>query len=92
MLHLDIINGSFELVGAVFTWMNAFRLFRDKEVKGVFWPTWAFFTFWGLWNVYYYPNLGQWFSFVAGIALVSGNLAWTIQAAYYIKKNKRRKS
>ena len=86
MMHLDIINGSFELLGAYFTWKNALCLYRDKQVKGVYWPTTAFFTAWGFWNIYYYPNLGQWFSFWGGVLLVLGNAAWTIQAIYYLKR------
>jgi len=88
MQHLDIINGSFEILGAFLCWKNAYILHKEKETKGVYWPTSAFFTIWGIWNIYYYPNLGQWLSFIGGIFLVSGNLAWTLQAIYYkyIKK------
>jgi hypothetical protein len=90
MIHLDVINGSFELLGAFFTWKNALRLYRDKNLEGVYWPTIAFFTMWGMWNIYYYPNLGQWLSFIGGILLISGNLAWTIQAIYYVYKNRKK--
>ncbi len=72
----DLINGTFELVGAFLCWMNFARLLRDREIRGVFWPASAFFAVWGLWNLYYYPSLGQWFSFGAGVVLCAGNLAW----------------
>lgn len=76
----DIINGSFELLGAILTWRNAVELYRVREIRGVYWPTSAFFSAWGLWNLAYYPLLGQWFSFVGGVLLVSGNLAWVTMA------------
>ncbi|MYM62354.1 hypothetical protein [Pseudomaricurvus sp. HS19] len=79
----DIINGCFELLGAVFTWMNAWRLYQDRRLQGVYWPTCFFFTFWGLWNLYYYPTLDQWFSFYAGVLMVSGNVAWVVLLARY---------
>jgi hypothetical protein len=56
----------------------------------VYWPTSLFFTSWGVWNLYYYPSLGQWLSFAAGIALCLGNIAWVSQAirlAYRSKHN-----
>jgi polyferredoxin len=76
----DYINAGFELVGALFTWRNALQLWRERELRGVYWPTWAFFAAWGAWNLVYYPSLGQWWSFVAGIALVTGNVAWVCLA------------
>lgn len=76
----DLINGSFELVGAGFTWRNALELARAREIRGVYWPTAAFFSAWGAWNLVYYPALGQWFSFWGGVALVAGNLAWVAMA------------
>ena len=82
-MNPDIINGLFELVGSYFTWMNAWILFKQKETKGVYWPTWLFFSVWGIWNLYYYPALGQSFSFYAGIVLVMGNIVWVGLAVYY---------
>lgn len=76
----DAINAGLELGGAYFTWMNARQLYKDKEIKGVYWPTWVFFSVWGLWNLYYYPSLDQWLSFYAGIVLIAGNLAWVYMA------------
>jgi hypothetical protein len=80
---LDIINGSFEFFGAYCTWANAYVLFRAKAIRGVYWPTTAFFSLWGLWNLTYYPSLGQWVSFWGGVALVLGNILWVILAIKY---------
>jgi hypothetical protein len=76
----DIINGAFEALGAVTTLINIMRLHRDREIKGIFWPVWLVYTAWGTWNLFYYTHLGQWASFIAGIAVVAGNLVWTTQA------------
>jgi hypothetical protein len=80
----DLVNGLFELFGAVLTWINVKKLYKDKTVKGVYWPVWAFFSCWGLWNLYYYPSVAHYFSFFSGIFLVSGNITWSIMACYYI--------
>lgn len=86
-MNPDLINALFELVGGGFTWTNAWYLYQAKQVKGVFWPTWLFFTLWGMWNLLYYPLLDQWYSFAAGVWLVSGNAAWVILAVYYTRCN-----
>lgn len=78
----DLINGGFELLGAVFTWRNFLQLRLDRDIRGVYWPTTAFFAAWGLWNLIYYPALHQWASFAGGVLLVSGNLAWVAMAIH----------
>jgi hypothetical protein len=72
----DLINGCLEIGGAIFQAFNVRQLIKDKQVKGVSWPATAFFTAWGLWNLIYYPHLGQWFSTIGGVALVVTNLTW----------------
>lgn len=74
----DIINGSFETAGAVCCWSNVRAYAKARTVKGVYWPTTLFFSIWGLWNLLYYPSLGQWYSTVAGALLTGGNLAWVL--------------
>lgn len=83
----DLINGCVELVGSVFTWRNAYQLYRDRKVSGVYWPATAFFTLWGFWNLYYYPVLGQWFSLAGGTMLSLGNAAWLLCLALCTKGN-----
>lgn len=79
----DLINASFEMFGAVFVWLNVKQLYIDKTVKGIDWRVTAFWTAWGVWNLFYYPALGQHLSFYAGIILVIGNLTWVGLLAYY---------
>lgn len=81
--NVDLINSLFESGGAIVTWLNAYKLYKDKEIKGVFWPIWIFFSLWGVWNLYYYPSVGHMLSFYAGIFLVTGNIIWVIQAMVY---------
>ena len=82
----DTINGLFELFGAVVSWRNAWQLWRDRQIKGVYWPAWYFFAGWGVWNLYYYPSLGQWRSFAAGAVLTAGNIAWVVAATIIARR------
>jgi len=82
----DIVNGSYELLGAPFIFLSVIKLYKEKSVKGVSWVHACFFSTWGIWNLYYYPHLGQWCSFVGGIAIVVVNTLWLGQLIYYSKK------
>lgn len=78
----DTFNALLELIGSILTWRNAWQLWIDREIRGVYWPMPIFFTAWGFWNLYYYPPLNQWLSFYAGLLLVMGNVLWVIMAAH----------
>ena len=83
----DLINGCFELFGGMFIALSIIRLRKDKQVRGVNWLHPAFFTVWGWWNLYYYPHLGQWCSFVGGIVIVVLNTIWILQMVYYERQS-----
>lgn len=84
----DLINAIFEFGGGILCWLNVRALWRDRVVRGVYWPVQGFFAAWGWWNLYYYPSLGQWASFWGGIFLVAGNTVWVILALRYRRSTK----
>lgn len=79
----DFFNGVFEFLGACFICLNVRRIWLDKKVAGVAVAPTFFFTSWGLWNLYYYPSLGQWWSFGGGVSIVIINAIWLTLAVYY---------
>jgi len=88
MIWPDIINGSFEFLGAPFILTSVFKLYKEKQATGVSWVHAGFFSAWGFWNLFYYPHLDQWVSFCGGIAIVLANLVWLGQIFYYGSKNR----
>ena len=86
----DIVNGLFELSGGYFVGLSVVKLHREKLVRGVAWQGVTFFMSWGLWNLFYYPHLGQWVSFFGGLSIVTVNAVWLGQIAYYTLMEKRR--
>lgn len=82
----DAINGSYEFIGGIFLLLNCFKLYKDKEVKGVSIFVSGFFATWSWWNCYYYPHLNQWLSFAGGLLIGTTNAAWVIMATYYMRK------
>src|ERR1700759_5546623 len=72
----DTINGLFELIGALLVVNSIRALLKDRTVKGVSVFSCCAFSTWGVWNLFYYPYLGQWFSFAGGACLCAANLAW----------------
>lgn len=85
----DKVNGLFELLGAPFICLSIIKLYKDKQVHGINWLHACFFMVWGYWNLYYYPAINQWYSFIGGITVVLANTFWFIQLIYYSKKNGR---
>lgn len=80
--NADIVNGCFEIIGAIAAWMNVFVYLKHRALQGVFWPNTLFYTSWGLWNLIYYSALSQPVSFYAGVFLTSGSATWVILVAY----------
>jgi len=79
----DTINGGFEFIAGILSWLNVWTLYKHKEVKGYNLYVWVFFTFWGFWNLYYYPSLNQWYSFFGGMSISITNITWITLVIYY---------
>ncbi len=77
---MDEVNALFELGGGVLLWLNVKSLWKDKQVRGVSFAPFAFYLGWGIWNLFYYPALGQIWSAIAGVNVVLANLAWVVLA------------
>lgn len=85
-MYADLINALLELTGAGFILMNCRAAYRDKDIKGVSPVSTAFFTLWGGWNMYYYPSLGQWFSFAGAVCLFAANVLWIALMLRYLRQ------
>jgi len=83
----DIINGTFELCGSAFILLSIRKLYHDKIVRGISWLHVGYFAAWGIWNLYYYPHLGQTFSFVGSIGIAVTNVIYTLMLVWYIRRN-----
>lgn len=84
----DLINGIFELLGGVAVFGHTMAVLRDKRVRGIDWRSSVVMVTWGFWNLYYYPHLDQWLSFLGGIAIVAGNVVWLTGILYYLRKER----
>lgn len=84
----DIINGIlFELGGAASIWLHVWQILKDKRSAGVSKLAVLFFNGWGIWNLYYYPHLHQWWSFAGGLFIVVGNSGW-LSLMWKYRRNK----
>ena len=79
----DILNAAFECVGAMFIAADCIKLYFDRQLRGVYWPGRVFWALWGVWNVTYYPSIGQVWSFRAGLAVLAMNALWLMLAWRY---------
>jgi hypothetical protein len=83
MISADFINGAFEIAAGLAILDHCRVMLRDKAVKGVSVWSVVFFTLWGFWNLYYYPHLGQFWSFVGGVGVVGANGVWAVMIVWY---------
>ncbi len=74
-MNPDHVNAFFEGGGALIQLLNVRQILRDRTVRGVHWLPLSFWTAWGVWNLAYYPALGQWWSFAGGLGVVCCNAA-----------------
>lgn len=72
----DLINGLFEFGAGGMIGLHARRLWIDKKVRGASTVATTFMMAWGFWNLYYYPNLDQMWSFIGGLSVVTANVIW----------------
>lgn len=82
----DYINALFQLGSAFMIWLNVRQLYIDKRVSGVNWKSFVFYTILGIWNIFFYQHLQQWYSIVAGCIVIIGNITWCGLALYYNKR------
>lgn len=79
----DIINGSFEALAGLMV-LNHCRVLRaDRRVAGVSIASVFFFTLWGVWNLFYYPALGQLWSFAGGVVVMAANALYVALLLHY---------
>lgn len=72
----DFVNAAFEMLASVFILNHARALWKSKQAHGISLLSTAFFASWGVWNIFYYPHIGQDLSFYAGIAVLAANCVW----------------
>lgn len=83
MSTLDLINGLFEVLAGLMVLNHCRVLYADKVVRGVSVATTVFFTAWGIWNLFYYPALGQPWSFAGGLVMVAANALYVGMLLHY---------
>lgn len=84
MIHFpDLINGIFEAGIGLLQVQNVRFLRQCREIRGVHWGLTAWVSFYGLYNLYFYPSLHLWISFAGGVFIFLANLIWLFHALYY---------
>lgn len=79
----DRINSLFEMTGGGFILLNVLRVMRDKQVHGVSLIAVTFFAIWGLWNLFYYRQLNQKWSWYGCSFAALANITWLILLIYW---------
>lgn len=86
MTKIFLLNAAFEAVGSIVIWLNVVRIRCDRTVKGSDWRVTAFYSAWGVSNLFYYPAVGDIYSAFACSGIALGNITWVVHALYYMRK------
>ena len=92
MIWQDNINGLFELLSGFFILLHCAKMYKEKKIRGVSVIAAIYFVAWSYWNLYYYPHLGQWWSFGGGIFSMLVHTIWFSMIVYYLRKERQAKN
>lgn len=89
-MHLDpdYTQAFFELGSAIFQARNVKAIRQHKTIRGVHWTPTAFYTGWGVYNLWFYAAIGLPLAWWAGMAITLINAVWLAHAIYYLNKEK----
>ena len=82
----DSVNGMFEFYSGFFILLHCVKMFQDKKIRGVSLLAAIYFTAWSYWNLHYYPNLNQWWSFAGGAFTTLCHTIWFSMIIYYLRR------
>lgn len=85
----DMVNGAFEAAAGFAVLNHCFALYRDKEARGLSVASVAFFAAWGVWNLFYYPHLDQFWSFAGGVFITLANAIYVAMLMHYLRRAPR---
>jgi hypothetical protein len=85
LCRLDAVNAVFELGGAMVLTRNVRALWRDRRIAGVTLLPTLWFQLFGAWNLYFYYQIGQRLSSVAGMSVFAVNTAWLLLALWFTR-------
>ena len=85
---MDMFNAAFNMVAALFVIWNAIDIMRKKDVAGHTYSSAIFFTVWAVFSIFYFMNLGQWWTFWANLAMALAN-AFLLLLVFIYRKRER---
>lgn len=79
----DLTQAGWELGSAMFSVLNIRAVRRSKSIAGVHWAPTAFFSAWGIYNLWFYTVMQLPAAYWAGLAITCTNLVWLSHVAWY---------
>jgi hypothetical protein len=89
LLTPDHTQATWEIGAALFGLLNIRAIRKSRSVTGVHWLPTAYFSAWGVYNLWFYAALDLPMSWWAGIGMCAVNLTWLCHLCYYsLRKGK----
>jgi len=85
----DLINGTLEFVCSIMLWLDVRAVWRARGAAGVSIGARVFFWFWSVWNLWWYPHLGQYISAAGAVAVMLPQTLWLFLLVSFHKRTPR---
>jgi len=73
----DVINSGFVFVAGFFYILNLYKLYVDKDVKGISKLSILFFSIWNIWTLFFFIQVSEfWWTIAAYVMVTLLNLVY----------------
>lgn len=85
----DTVNSIFVFAASIFYILNLYKLYKDKQVKGISIASLVFFSCWNIWTLIFFLSTDYIYTTISYVLVSIINIIYLSLLYYYYKKNKR---
>ncbi len=82
-MTVDWINAFIISIGTWLAAVNVVVLYKSKNVRGVYWKAWIFYSSCAAWDIYYYRSVSHPVSTLVSVLFAVLTTAWLVMAFKY---------
>ena len=80
MSDLTDLYAAIQVAGVACAACNVLQLYRDRCLRGIYWPLMAFYIAAGFVALAHFADVGNWLGFAGACALTACNIVWLLLA------------
>lgn len=80
---MNLLNSCFEAIAALLGWISVYKLYRQRQVTGVFAPSFVFSALWSCTAIFYYASHNDMFSSFFCCLRAGALIVWSCLWAHF---------